>query len=213
MLIKVFSSGPLDTNIYILGCPKTRQAVLIDAPLDCSDWVAEEIEKYGLSIQMILLTHSHWDHTADVAILKEALEVPLYVHKDDAGNVENPGSDQLPLFFPIPPAKPDGYLTDGQLITIGDLQIEVIHTPGHTPGGVCFYLAKEKTLISGDTLFQGTMGRLDLPTGNPSLMWESLKKLATLPPDILVYPGHGDSTTIGAEEWIANAQKRFSEDS
>lgn len=210
MLLKVFSSGPADTNIYLLGCLRTHQAILIDAPLDCTDWVAEQIAKYSLSVQMILLTHSHWDHTADAAILKEALEVPLYIHQADSGNLENPGSDGLPLFFPIPAVKPDGFLTDGQLITVGDLQIEVIETPGHTPGGVCFYLPAQKTLIAGDTLFQGTMGRLDLPTGNPIQMWTSLKRLATLPADTTVYPGHGDPTTIGKENWIATAQKRFS---
>ena len=210
MLLNAFSSGPADTNTYLIGCSRTHKAVLIDTPQGSADWVLAQIKKHSLSIEMILLTHSHWDHTAEASLLKEKLQVPVYVHQEDAGNLEKPGSDRLPLFFPIPPVKPDGFLTDGQLITVGDLQIEVIHTPGHTPGGVCFYLPEQKVLISGDTLFQGTIGNLSFPTARPTLMWASLKRLAALPPDTTVYPGHGDPTTIGEEQWIINAQKRFS---
>jgi glyoxylase-like metal-dependent hydrolase (beta-lactamase superfamily II) len=105
--------------------------------------------------------------------------------------------------------KADGFLIEGQKLTVGDLDIEVIHTPGHTPGGVCFYLPKEKVLISGDTLFRGTIGNLNFPTSRPDLMWGSLKKLAALPADTKVYPGHGGSTTIGAEKWIGHAKERF----
>ncbi len=87
--------------------------------------------------------------------------------------------------------------------------IKVIHTPGHSPGGVCFYLPSEKILFSGDTLFRGTIGNLSLPTARPDLMWDSLKKLAALPPETKVYPGHGGPTTISAEKWIAHAKGKF----
>lgn len=209
MIVEVLPSGPADTNAYLIACPQTKRAVVIDVPFESTEWILKRAQELSLTIEMILLTHSHWDHTGEAALLKEKLGVPLYVHREDAGNVEKPGSDKLPLFFPVQGVKPDGYLTDGQVLTVGNLRIEVIHTPGHTPGGVCFYFPTEKVLVSGDTLFRGTIGNLSFATGRPHLMWDSLKKLASLPADTKVYPGHGEPTTIGAEKWIARAQERF----
>jgi glyoxylase-like metal-dependent hydrolase (beta-lactamase superfamily II) len=209
MILEVFSSGPVETNSYLLACTETKRAVVVDVPFESADLLIACAEKHGVVIEKILLTHSHWDHTAEAALLKEKLNVPLYVHQEDAGNVETPGSDRLPLPFPVRGVVADAFLTDGQEIHVGTLRIQVIHTPGHTPGGVCFYLPKEKVLISGDTLFRGTIGNLSFPTASPALMWNSLKKLAALPPEIKVYPGHGGSTTIQAEHWIAHAQERM----
>jgi hydroxyacylglutathione hydrolase len=202
MILEVFPSGPLETNSVLLACSRTRHAAVIDVPPDSYDFLCDSIEKQTLSLQMILLTHSHWDHIGDLAKLKKKFNVPVYVHAADAPNVENPGVDGLPRFFPIAGVKPDHNLEDGQMLTLGDLQIRVIHTPGHSPGCVCFYLEKEKVLISGDTLFCGAMGRLDLPTSKPALMPSSLKKIAHLPKDTRVIPGHGEETTIGDESWI-----------
>ena len=131
---------------------------------------------------------------AEVALLKQSVHAPVYVHKGDAENLETPGADKLPLHFPVTGVKADGFLTDGQEMSVGNLKIQVIHTPGHTPGGVCFYLPKEKVLISGDTLFRGTIGNVSFPTARADLMWVSLKKLAALPQDVKVYPGHGGPT-------------------
>jgi hydroxyacylglutathione hydrolase len=210
MILEVFPSGPLETNAYLLICEVTKHAAIIDVPPKSSDTLLQRIKELSLSMDMILLTHSHWDHIAEVSLLKKHLNVPVYIHKEDADNLEHPGSDQLPLFFPLKGIKPDGYLADGQKLVLGKLVIIVIHTPGHSPGSICFYLPSENILISGDTLFKGTIGKLNLPTARPVLMWDSLKKLAALPNATKVYPGHGDSTTIGAERWIAHAQDRFS---
>ncbi len=209
MILEIFPSGPADTNAYLLGCSLTKKAVVIDVPFESSRLLLESAQEHSLSIEMILLTHSHWDHTAEVALLKEQLNVPIYIHALDAGNLQKPGSDGLPLYSPIRAIKPDGFLVEAQEINVGNLTIQVIHTPGHTPGGVCFYLPQEKILISGDTLFRGTIGNLSFPTARPELMWDSLKKLAALPPDTKVYPGHGGPTTIGKEQWITTAQERF----
>jgi hydroxyacylglutathione hydrolase len=200
----------LETNAYLLGCSKSRHAVVIDAPFESSGPLLQRIKDLSLSVDMILLTHSHWDHIAEVFVLKEKLNVPVYIHKDDAENLESPGADHLPLFFPLQGLKPDGYLHEGQGLSIGELSLIVLYTPGHSPGGVCFYLPDEKILFSGDTLFRGTIGNLNLPTSRPALMWESLKKLAALPAETKVYPGHGNPTTIGAEKWIAHAHGKFS---
>jgi glyoxylase-like metal-dependent hydrolase (beta-lactamase superfamily II) len=209
MIIEVFPSGPVETNAYLVGCPATKRAMIIDAPFDSADLILQKAADLDLHIEALLLTHSHWDHTAEAALLKQKAQIPIYVHQEDAANVFYPGSDRLPTLFPITGVQPDQFLVDGQKIALGKLSIEVIHTPGHTPGGVCFYIEQEQVLFSGDTLFRGTMGRVNFPTSRPDLMWRSLKRLATLPPQTKVYPGHGEPTTIGAEKWIAHAQDKF----
>ncbi|MCB1082882.1 MAG: MBL fold metallo-hydrolase, partial [Simkania sp.] len=128
----------------------------------------------------------------------------------DRLNVVKPGSDKLPLMFHIDGVEPEFDLQEGEVIEVGKLKLIVIETPGHTPGGVCFYLDKEKILFSGDTLFKGSIGKISFPTANPQAMWRSLKKLEKLPPETVVYPGHGPSTTIGDEDWLPKAQELFS---
>lgn len=209
MQIETFCSGPAQTNCVLLICSLTHKAAIIDAPQGVAEQLIPRIVSKKISPEALLLTHSHWDHTAEAAFLQKKLNIPLYVHKLDAPNVENPGVDGLPLFIEVPKAKVDHFLEDGQEITIGQLKLKVIHTPGHTLGGVCFYLEEEKTLISGDTLFQGTIGNLSLPTARPEEMWKSLEKLSILPPLTRVIPGHGGETTIGAESWLRNAREYF----
>ena len=211
MIIKIFTAGPAETNSILVGCSKTRQAAIVDVPLGVTPLIVQALKKENLIPQMILLTHSHWDHIADVAELKKMLDVPVYVHPEDAGNLERPGSDRLPLFFPIEGISSEKFLSDGQILLLGDLKIKVIWTPGHTPGGVCFWLQEQKILLSGDTLFKGTIGNISFPTARPELMWESLKKLSHLPPETKVFPGHGPETTIGAESWIVNAKESLEE--
>ena len=210
MMINVFPAGPVETNAYILACTDTKKAWIIDAPKDCAAELIAEINLEGLSVEKIVLTHSHWDHIADLAELKKKFGCPVVVHREDVGNVEHPGSDGLSLYFPIEGVIPDQILEGTEILTLGNMQIQVIHTPGHSPGCICFYIPEEKTLISGDTLFRGCMGRVDLPTSEPSRMWESLRALSKLPGDTKVYPGHGGSTSIAQESWMKDAEKRFS---
>lgn len=209
MIVKRFSTGLVDTNSYLLACPSSKLAVVIDAGQNSGKELSSYAEKHQLKIEKILLTHSHWDHIADVAYLKKHLHIPVYIHQDDASNMEVPGSDGLPLLISIQGVEVEHYLKDGEIIDVGDLYIEVIHTPGHTPGGVCFYLEKEKGLFSGDTLFQGAIGRLDLPTARPRKMLESLKKLEKLPQETSVYPGHGENTTIKQEYATIHAMEKL----
>ncbi|HEV3269227.1 MAG TPA: MBL fold metallo-hydrolase [Candidatus Rhabdochlamydia sp.] len=200
MIVKRFSTGPIDTNSYLLICPSSKSAVVIDVGQDSAKELSSYAKEHQLKLEKILLTHSHWDHIADVAHLKNHGDIPVYVHQDDETNVINPGSDGLPLFIPIQGVRVDHHLKDGEMIKVGNLRIRVIHTPGHTPGGVCFYLEEQKMLFSGDTLFQGAIGRMDLPTACPPLkMIESLKRLEALPQETIVYPGHGEKTTIEQE--------------
>ncbi|MDN3507226.1 MAG: MBL fold metallo-hydrolase [Simkaniaceae bacterium] len=209
MLLETYCSGPALTNGILLACMQTHKAAIIDAPQGSAQQLIDRVKELGLEVEYLLLTHSHWDHTADAEVLKRELNIPLYVHKLDAKNVEEPGYDGLPLLIEIPKAKVDHFLEEGQSLKLGELTIQVLHTPGHSPGGVCFYLKEQNTLISGDTLFQGSIGNLSLPTSEPEKMWPSLEKLAKLPPNTRVIPGHGDETNIGDEEWLPNAKQYF----
>lgn len=210
MILETFPCGPFGTNAYLIGCENTGKGIFIDPAPESAEKLLKAAKKHKLQIEAIYLTHSHWDHIADVAVLKEKLSLNIYIHPKDAENLKHPGSDHVPLFMKVKGAEPTHFLEEGQLHHIGDLNFIVIHTPGHCPGSVCFYFEKEKVLISGDTLFKGTIGTLSLPTGEEEKMWASLKKLALLPPSTKVYPGHGDSTTLKEEEWIKNAKQMFS---
>ncbi|MBP9841142.1 MAG: MBL fold metallo-hydrolase [Simkaniaceae bacterium] len=185
--------GPYGTQAIIVECPETKEAVAIDPGQGSLSF----FQSSSAHITRVLLTHSHWDHIADAHLLPW----PIYVHPLDKGNLEVPGSDRVPLPFPIKGAPYAGLLQEGDKIQVGNLILIVLHTPGHSPGSVCFYLEKEHILIAGDTLFKGSYGRIDLPTGNPRDMEISLKRLATLPGDVVVYPGHGEKTTIKNEAW------------
>jgi len=200
MILEIYECGPAETNTVLIGCSETKKAAIIDVPFDSAALLIEALEKHSLTPEMILLTHSHWDHLGEAALLKKKLNIPIFIHREDAKNLEQPGSDGLPLFFPVEGTTPDQFLEEGQHLKIGNIDVQVIHTPGHTPGGVCFWIPKEKLLVSGDTLFRGTIGNLSFPTARPPLMWESLKKLGKLPPETRVIPGHGEATTIGAEK-------------
>ncbi len=210
MILEMFASGPVETNVYILGCSRTKQACVIDAPQGCLGQVKTILKKNQLILSKILLTHSHLDHIADASLLKEEFNVPLFIHPLDSENLIKPGSDGIPLFLSVRGIHPDFFLRDGDVINVGDFQLQVILTPGHSPGGVCFYLQKEQIVFSGDTLFKNSMGRIDFPQSDPSSMWKSLKRLAQLPPNTKVYPGHGPSTTIEKESWMKTAEERWS---
>ena len=201
--MRIFPSGPLATNTYVFACLKTNEAVLIDASLGSFDLVFHYLKQQDFKLKKILLTHSHWDHIADVAKFKGEYQVPVYVHALDAPNLQNPGADKIPFFCPIIGIKPDAFIEEGNEVICGELSLKVLHTPGHSPGCVCFYEASEQVLFSGDTLFKGAMGILSLPTSQPQLMQGSLQKLCQLPDQTKVYPGHGRETTIHAESaWI-----------
>lgn len=209
MILETFPCGPFRTNAYLIGCENTKKGIFIDPAPESAEKLLKTAKNHELQIEAIYLTHSHWDHIADVAILKERLPLNIYVHRKDEENLKHPGSDHIPMFVKIKGAEPTHFLEEGQLHHIGELNFVVIHTPGHCPGSVCFYFEKEKVLISGDTLFKGTIGSLSLPTAEQEKMWDSLKKLSLLPLSTKVYPGHGGPTTLKEEEWIKNAKQLF----
>lgn len=209
MILETFCLGPCATNSYLVACPVTHKAFVVDASQGSAPLIQKALQRQNLVLEKIFLTHSHWDHIADAKKLSTLTHAPLLIHELDAPNLIHPGKDGLPLFFAIEGIAPSDYLKEGDILTVGKLTIHILHTPGHSPGGICLYLPKEELLFSGDTLFQGTMGRIDFPTSKAEDMWRSLKKLAELPPLTKVFPGHGDPTSIGNEPWITHAQKKF----
>ncbi len=209
MFIKKITSGPLATNTYIVVSSLTREAFIIDAAPDSFEHVFNYLTTDGLICKAILLTHSHWDHIADVSRLKNHYNVPVYVHETDAPNLLNPGADGLPCSIDFPKVTPDFFLEEGMHLTLGNLTFQVIYTPGHSIGSVCFYEQNQHVLFSGDTLFKNSIGNISFPTSRPELMWSSLTKLSQLDDTTQVFPGHGPSTTIGQEPWLANAEQYF----
>lgn len=183
--------GELATNCYILIDDVEKKAAVID-PGDESDRILEELEGLDAQVEYILLTHGHYDHIGGVAQVHEALpQAKVYLHKADSRGT---GFHVVPLADQVEDLQ---YYDDGDTLTLGSLTIYVIHTPGHTPGGVT--LRVEDVLFTGDTLFAGSMGRSDFPGGNTRQLFDSLKKLARLEGDFRVFPGHEMTTTLDVE--------------
>ena len=199
MHIKTIPVGPYEVNCYIVSTTGPEAAV-IDPGADAGA-ILEYLQTRHLTPEAYLLTHGHADHVSALEQLLIVHKIPVLMHADDQRWAFTP-RNQIPPFYPALTATPATLrtMTDGEIISIAGIQFKVIATPGHTPGGVCFFAEKEQVLFSGDTLFQGTVGRTDLPGGNGKVLAQSLKKLAQLPPDTRVLPGHGEATTIGAEQ-------------
>ncbi len=191
--------GPLMTNCY-LGY--TEDACVLVDPGDQASLILEKLGERKLD--MILITHGHFDHISALADLIDATGAPVAVHENDLHFLLNSQEIGYVVAIPRTIKKADILVEDGMKLEFGDLCFEVLHTPGHSPGSVCYYEANSKVLFSGDTLFRGTCGRTDFPGGNASDMKKSLNRLAQLPSDTKVYPGHDMFSTIEAEiPWIS----------
>jgi hydroxyacylglutathione hydrolase len=200
MIIETVESGPFFTNGYLVGDEMTHKAIVIDAPKDSAHLLTSAANRHNLTIQLIINTHGHWDHIADNARLQEETLAPIAIHRLDEPRIMNPKPVFFHLPFEIPPTKAGKYLEGGDVVEVGNLKFEVLFTPGHTEGGICLHEASEKALFSGDTLFAGSVGRVDLPGGDWDTLMKSIEtQLLSLPDDVTVYPGHGPTTTIGRE--------------
>jgi glyoxylase-like metal-dependent hydrolase (beta-lactamase superfamily II) len=196
--------GSMDVYAYLLGCPESKKAAVID-PGGAAGKIKAEADKRGYEIIYILNTHNHPDHTAANAELKDLTGAKILIHKDDAHHLSSPSMASAAISMGCQPSPPaDKTLDDNELISLGqDCQIKVVHTPGHTPGGVCFY--NEGNIFTGDTLFVGAVGRTDLSGGSWPVMLNSLKnRVLTFPEDTVVWPGHHygptPQSTVGREK-------------
>lgn len=191
------------TNCYIIQDEETKETIVIDPGGDLEK-IIEMLRILEAKVKYIYLTHCHADHIEAVNPLQEAVGGTILIHRKEAENL-NKDSVNLATYIGLPEIKleADSRIDDGDLIHIGNLELKVIHTPGHTIGSTSLYLEKEKLLFSGDTLFRGTWGRTDLPTSSFESIIESItNKLIRLPDDTIVYPGHGKSTMIREEKPI-----------
>lgn len=199
MIIKQLSVGELQANCYIVGCEETNKAVVIDPGAEGTRILNTAIQ-LGLKIEYVLITHAHFDHIAACKDVVTGTNAKLLMHENDALLLKNGGGAQ---FFGLPmPAhyEPDSYIDDGDTINYGKCSLKVLHTPGHSPGHVSFYDAENGVVFDGDVLFNGSIGRSDLPGGSFATLMNSIaEKLMTLPDETVVYSGHGTSTTIGEE--------------
>jgi hydroxyacylglutathione hydrolase len=200
LIVVALSVGLIQTNCYIAGCEQTGQGAIID-PGGHPKRILAEVERLGLSIQYVLDTHAHFDHTDANGAVVKATGARLALHPDDLPLLRMSGGAALFGLQADPSPLPDLELHDGDVLDVGTLRFQVFHTPGHTPGHVCFYEASENVLFDGDVLFYRGIGRADLPGGNMQQLLRSIRHvLFALPDDTVVYSGHGPATTIGEEK-------------
>lgn len=198
MLIKSIVVGPLEVNCFIIADETCKKAMVVD-PGDEPDRIMDIIKNNDFVVEYIICTHGHFDHVGAVSDLKKATDAKVLIHKDEL-EIYSAAKDMAAFWGydldPLP--DPDVLVEDGEDIAVGDLSFKVFHTPGHSPGGICLY--GEGIVITGDTLFSGSVGRTDFHGGDTNRLKESFKRLMSLPENIRVLPGHGPETTIGREK-------------
>lgn len=197
MRVIPFRVAPFDNGMYLIVDAK-RDAIVID-PSQGELEIMRALREERLRLLAILDTHGHPDHVFANAPVKEATRARLAIHRLDAYRLDEVSRPDASLLGPAPHAVPDDLLDEGPLAYLADAEMTALHTPGHTEGSTCFHFPAEKLLFSGDVLFAGAMGRVDLPGGNARQMEASLARVAALPAETRVYPGHGPSTTIAGE--------------
>lgn len=205
LTVHTLELGVLMTNCYLVVEDDSRRTLCIDPGAE-PDMILSFVNEHALQVEKILLTHGHGDHIGAVGPLKEAWQVPVKIHEEDAGMLAC-SNRNLSAFLGVDITAPDAdkFLADGDTVSFGSTDVTVLHTPGHTRGGVSFHIPRDgqpHLLFSGDTLFDHEVGRCDLPGGSLNVLRNSVReKLFMLPDDTIVFPGHGPSTTIGVEKW------------
>jgi hydroxyacylglutathione hydrolase len=201
--------GPAGTNVHILADERSGEAIAIDTAIPSLAWIGDELVARSWTLKLIVSTHGHWDHIGDNASVAAHTGAAIAVHPLDAHRLTDPKPIWAP--FEIPPSVPAVDLAEGGEIRFGSIRLSVLHTPGHTEGSVCLLAADEGLLFSGDTLFAGSFGRVDLPGGDADAIVASLTRLAGLAGTLEVLPGHGAPTTIERErpwlDWIARERR------
>lgn len=201
--IRSFTVGAFAENPYLLACAETGQAIFVDPGAEAEQlWQA--VVEAQVKLVAIVLTHAHLDHVGAVEVIRARAKVPVYLHPaDDPLLAQVSRYAQLFGMHCDPVAPAEHTLSHGQTISFGTVTLQVLHTPGHSPGSVCLYAADDQVLIAGDTLFSRSVGRTDLPGGDaPTLLRSIRTQLWPLPDAVRVYPGHGPATTIGEEKLL-----------
>jgi glyoxylase-like metal-dependent hydrolase (beta-lactamase superfamily II) len=199
--IKRFIGGPLLTVCYALIAPR-KSALIIDAPRDAWEAALDAAADYDAPVTLAIATHGHWDHITDMARLRER-GIPIAAHPSDADLLADPHGQGLALPFAVEPVAIDRPLAEGDRLLLGDTEIHVLHTPGHTRGSIAIWVPDLDALFTGDTLLKGGAGHTAEPGASLPALATSVRRLAAFPESTALYPGHGAPTTIGAESWLA----------
>lgn len=200
MKVERFATGILSTNCYLAICEETKKTVVID-PAACPSYLMEHMKTEGLQVEAILLTHGHFDHTMGIEGFLREYPVPVYACEAEKEILSTPRKNLSLTYTKGYSFEGATFLRDGQELELAGCIFRMIHTPGHTPGGCCYYVESEQILFSGDTLFQNSIGRADFPESDPQALLDAIReKLFVLPDEVLVYPGHMGETTIGHEK-------------
>lgn len=200
MKVERFVTGIISTNCYIVSNEETKEAIVID-PAACPSYLMSHIQSEGLTLKAILLTHGHFDHIMGIDDFLKEFDMPVYVHAEEEALICDASLNESSTYGPGYAFTGATYLKGGETLCLAGITFQVIYTPGHTSGGVCYYVETAHTLFSGDTLFCASVGRTDFPTSSMSALIHSIKeKLLCLPDETIVYPGHMGATTIGDEK-------------
>jgi glyoxylase-like metal-dependent hydrolase (beta-lactamase superfamily II) len=196
MILEVRAVAPFYKNGFVVGCDRTREAIVID-PGEEAEQLIDAVRRHSLTVKYILLTHAHVDHITGVGPAKSAFDAPVYLHRDDLPFYEHAVEQGQMFGLTVRQPPPVDVFYDESPIRFGDYEVRVHHTPGHCPGGVCLEITDRPHLFVGDTLFAGSIGRTDLPGGNYEVLMRSITQvLFALGDDAIVHPGHGPDTTI-----------------
>jgi glyoxylase-like metal-dependent hydrolase (beta-lactamase superfamily II) len=202
MIVLGNTGGVAATNCFLVGDERTRECVLFDAPDHTVGPLLCEVEERGWNLIGLWLTHGHFDHFADHKLVKDRFPAAkVLIHRLDEAKAQRPDAQvrMFGLAFVIPPLTPDGYVEDKQRLAIGGIEVEVIHTPGHSPGHVGYYFPQERVLVGGDLIIAGSVGRTDLPDSNHADLESSIRRVMKLPAETRLVGGHGPETTLKSE--------------
>ena len=200
MILRTVVVGTIKTNCYIVACERTRDAIVIDPGGDAPK-IIQAIEELDVHVRRIVLTHFHFDHTMAAPELRDHTGARLCIHRSEAQYLMDPPAEMQAIAADFPGGlKPDVLLDEGEHFSIGQMDAEVVLTPGHSPGSISLWMPPESAVFSGDVLFRGSVGRTDLPGGDAAMLFQTVRdKLFVLPDETYVYPGHGSRTTIEYE--------------
>ncbi|MEI6519138.1 MAG: MBL fold metallo-hydrolase [bacterium] len=203
-MLSIYSvpGAPLEVNCYLIADCEAGEAIIVDAPQQVAKLMQAKAEEWGVKVTEIVLTHGHWDHTMGIIEMKDTFGAPISAHCGDLEMLEHPSTAPFNMPFTLTPCTPGIFYTEGDTIKVGNQLLTVLNTTGHTPGCICLYNQEHGVLITGDTLFAGTYGRTDFPGGDDRQMLASLRRLAALPADTKIYPGHGPDTVLSREKWL-----------
>jgi glyoxylase-like metal-dependent hydrolase (beta-lactamase superfamily II) len=198
MVIKELVVGPLESNCYLIVDEHTKETLVVD-PGDEPDRIIDLIHENSLQVKYIVCTHAHFDHVSAVYDIKKETGAPIIIHRDEQDIYRGTRQQAVSWGFELDELpEPDMLVSEGDILEIGSLKFVIIHTPGHSPGGIC--LSGEDILITGDTLFAGSVGRTDLHGGDIIQLKKSFKRLMSFSEEVKILPGHGPETTIGREK-------------